>query len=106
MRGSALRKLNNLIDKVDAHIEYTMEVQEDNYDHEAVDHLKYHVDTLRAKTIDTLGLDDMDVYSKLLKATYDVYRKRLAKASAKTLKQVAEEMHALEVVDTDNLSRK
>lgn len=100
VRGGAIRRMNNLIDKIDAHIEYTKEVQDDAYDKQAVKELEHYTNGLRAKNADALDLEEINTLTKLLKAVYKVHGRNLQPANSKKLKEIVDEMHTLTIVDT------
>jgi len=95
MRASALRRLTNLVNKVDAHIAYTLDQQGDNHNAEAVGELQYYVSNIRAKNPNNMTMDDITETTTLLKTIYGVHSKKLAKVGSKTLKEMATDSQAL-----------
>lgn len=108
MRGSAMRRLNNLLAKIDAHIEYTKEENE-NYDEDketkqAIDYLHYCITTLRTKSPTSMTLLDISDAQKVLKVTYEAQRRNLAKISDKKLRELAKEQNSI-IIDDKGLKR-
>ncbi|MBQ8522969.1 MAG: hypothetical protein IJ458_04890, partial [Clostridia bacterium] len=88
VRGGLLRNLNNLVDKIDAHIEYTKEVQKDNCDKELLKELQGFTNIVRRKDQNEMSNEDIALSNQVLKKTYGVYRDKLAKVSSEKLRQV------------------
>ena len=98
-----MRRLNNLMAKVDAHIEYTKE-EKDNYNEDkatkqAIDYLNYCITTLRTKSPISMSLGNITDAQKVLKVTYEAQRRNLAKISDKKLRELAKEQNSIRIDD-------
>ena len=90
--GKAYKILNDVIDKVDAHIEYTKEMQDGTYDKNAIRYLEHFIMDLRTRNPQSMTIEDVETATKLFRAVYGAQKGKLQKVSDKKLRELVGEM--------------
>jgi len=86
--GAATSRLDRLIEKVEAHIEYTMQ-NETSYDMTSIKLLMSYMATFKKRAYQTV--DDANKDKEFLIELYELKKSTLSKLSAKKLKEVVED---------------